>query len=674
MRKMLQFIPVQLTLCLIVGILIGFYFTIELQLLWSIIPVLFVVLLFQGYWKSRNPFKSGYYFITVWLLTISIGILILEMRKPENNKNHYAHYITSSNVSILKIRKELKPGRYYKKYMATVSQVDSVEVEGIVLLNIDKEYQDKIVVGSSILIQSEFKPILPPLNPYYFDYRKYLEKKGVYHQLFVNTNSLKVINSEKSSFLSIADQVRSEVQSKWLQYNLPQEQWSIVNALLLGQRQEISPELLEQYTNAGAIHILAISGLHVGILLLILHWLFKPIERFKYGKIFKFVLILVVLWSYAFIAGLSASVVRAVSMFSAVAIGMTLKRITNVYNTLTISMFFLLLIYPYFLFDVGFQLSYLAVYGIVWLQPMLYKLWIPKWKLIDYFWKLLTVSVAAQLGIIPLSLYYFHQFPSLFFISNLAVIPLLFVVLIGGIFISVISLFVELPILVVQLYGEIIGLINAIVGWVAEQEHFLLKNISISVPMVLGLYVLIIALLKFYEQQVYAKLKLLLFVILGFQLLMFLEKEQLQSHKDLVVFHTSKNSLITHRNGSKLQVYHSMPIETLEAQKFWIQYQIGAYTKNKVFDSIPNVLETPKGAMLLVDSVGVYQGSFKPELVYLRNSPRINMNRLIDSLRPSIIIADGSNYTSYIKRWEETCKQKNTPFHYTGRKGAYIFK
>ena len=156
-----------------------------------------------------------------------------------------------------------------------------------------------------------------------------------------------------------------------------------MNALLLGQRQDISKELTANYSKAGAIHILAVSGLHVGIILWMLSFVLKPLERFKKGKVIKLVLVVLFLWFFAVLAGMSASVTRAVTMFSAIAIGQFFNKRNAIEQSLIFSMFLLLLLKPLFLFDVGFQLSYLAVFGIIWVQPVFYQLWKPKYYIID---------------------------------------------------------------------------------------------------------------------------------------------------------------------------------------------------------------------------------------------------------------------------------------------------
>ena len=167
-------------------------------------------------------------------------------------------------------------------------------------------------------------------------------------------------------------------------------------------------------------------------------------------------------------------------MFTFVAFGMISNRKSNIYYSLITSMFFLLLIKPMFLFDVGFQLSYLAVFGIVWIQPMLSNLWIPKYKLINKIWQLLTVSVAAQLIILPVSLYYFHQFPSLFLLSNLVIIPFLGIILMLGILVIVLAVINLLPQILADFYGTLINMMNQFVSWVGSQEGFLLIDISFS--------------------------------------------------------------------------------------------------------------------------------------------------------------------------------------------------
>src|SRR5690606_4466680 len=383
----------------------------------------------------------------------------------------------SLNTITFRIREILKPNIYYDKYIIDILKIDDLSVSGKSIINLQKDsIGAPLKVDDIFITKTILKDINPPLNPNQFDYRKYLERKYIYHQFFTNKTSLFKVASEKNTFLGIAGQIRNHINIKLKTHPFNPDELAIINALLLGQRLDISEEVYSNYTNAGVIHILAISGLHIGIILLILSSVLKPIELFKHGKLIKTILLIIILWGFAFIAGLSASVTRSVTMFSIVAMAMNLKRPTSIYNTLSISMFALLLVKPMFLFDVGFQLSYLAVFSIVIVDPLLHNLWKPKNKIINFYWRTLTVTISAQIGVLPLTLYYFHQLPGLFFISNFVIVPALGIILGLGILVFFLALINILPVFLVKTYGYIIHLMNRFVGWVSQQEQFLFHD------------------------------------------------------------------------------------------------------------------------------------------------------------------------------------------------------
>ena len=250
--------------------------------------------------------------------------------------------------------------------------MQTAKTRGAVLLNIQRDsLRGQLAIDDQILVNAEFKRVSPPLNPNQFNYKEYLAKQGIHHQLFIDSAAFLQLSNTTSSLVGISGKFRNKVQKSLLKYNFKRDELAVITALLLGQRQEISKELLTDYASAGAIHILAVSGLHVGIILLILSFLFKPLEKIKNGAYLKALCIVLLLWMFAFIAGLSASVVRAVTMFTFLAIGQSLRRKKVVEFSLISSMLFLLIVKPMFLFDVGFQLSYLAVFGIIWVQPKL---------------------------------------------------------------------------------------------------------------------------------------------------------------------------------------------------------------------------------------------------------------------------------------------------------------
>ena len=203
-------------------------------------------------------------------------------------------------------------------------------------------------------------------------------------------------------------------------------------------------------------------------------------------------------------------------MFSFVAYAFYLNRPSNTYNILALSMFFILLVFnPLLLFDVGFQMSYAAVFAIVWIYPLLQKFWNPKKWLLKYVWQLLSVSIAAQIGVLPISLYYFHQFPGLFFISNLLIVPFLGLILGLGIVVIALILLNLAPNILIEIYDSLIGSMNTIIGWVAQQEAFIFKNIPFDTAQLMLSYCLIMALIWVLTKVTFKRTIVLLICLLG---------------------------------------------------------------------------------------------------------------------------------------------------------------
>ena len=415
---------------------------------------------------------------------------------------------------------------------------------------------------------------------------------------------------------------------------------------------------------------MAVSGLHVGIILLILSFVLKPLERIKHGYFIKTIVILLLLWSYAIIAGSSASIVRATTMFSIVAIGLNLKRTSNIYNTLATSIFVLLLIKPSFIFDVGFQLSYAAVFAIVSIQPIIEPLLKPKNKLLNLLWKTLTVTVSAQFGIIPISLYYFHQFPSLFWLSNLVVIPVLGIILGLGLLVITLALIDLLPEFIADIFSFVIRMMNTFFEWIARQESFLFQDISFNIFQVIISYLLIFTIYQFYFNRKAKWVFYSLVLIIGFQANFIFNSNQ-NKGEILYIFHKSKYTIIGKKTDKKLQLYSNLEsVETNTIQRTFAVKNNLTIERPKPLQPIFNLKNK---TLLVVDSLGVYPViNLKIDYVLLTQSPKINLNRLIDSIQPKTIIADGSNYKSYILRWKTTCLKQKIPFYQTGKTGAFI--
>jgi competence protein ComEC len=679
MIKIFKFVPVQLTVFLILGILFGkrLFFPIEQLPLVSTLQLV----IFGGLYFLSEKLQKLHKLVTIcsFSLFFFIGFTSINIEKIENQKNHYSNSKSFSVNQVLPIKieilKKLKPNKFYDKYEAEVLTINDVNYNGKVLLQVKKDSALRsFKVDSKLFLLAEFTPIRAALNPYEFNYKKYLSERLIYHQIIIEKGSFLVLNSNTKSLKGAASKIRFTINEALKKNGFGGEELAIMNALLLGQRQSVSKELLQHYSNAGAIHILAVSGLHVGIIMLLLSFLFKPLHYFKWGKITAMFLVVISLWIYAIIAGLSPSIVRAVTMFTALTIGIYVNKPTNVYNTLFISMLFLLLFNPLFLFEIGFQLSYLAVFSIVWLQPKLYKLIHLKFWFFRKLWQLFTVSLAAQIGVLPLSLYYFHQFPGLFFISNLVIIPFLGFILAFGIAVIFFSVFDVLPKFLGELFQEIINALNTFIAWVSAQERFILSEVTFSLELMLSVYLFLLALVLFVELKQIKYLYATFFVIIGIQSFMFVNKFNNQTENSLIVFNKSRNSLIAERKGNLLKVFST--IDSINEKEYPLKpYLVEANLKDVTFNKLLNIYYFKNETILVIDKDGFYNfKTIKPNIVLLVNSPKINIERMIHLLQPKVIIADASNYKSYINKWAATCIKNKTPFHYTQQKGAFILK
>ena len=670
MKKLLKYLPLHLVVFLIFGIFIQFKTNFcQIGFLKLFLLLLsFSLLLFCIPSKVIRTLLAFFMFFFV-------GISAVFVSNKANYKNYYKSYLTDNNQVTLKVRKVLKSGMYNDKFEADVIQVDTVKTRGTILLNIYKDsFSNTLKVGEILYTKAIFTALNPPLNPHQFDYKLYIAKQGIYQQLFLEKSDYKSVGFDGFSLTGFSAKFRDKIEVALSKYHFQTNELGVIKALLLGQRQDISKDLISDYSKAGAIHILAVSGLHVGIILLILSFIFKPVERFKNGKFIKSILIILILWMFAFIAGLSASVVRAVTMFTFLAIGNAFQRKKVTEFSLIASMFFLLLVKPLFLFDVGFQLSYLAVFGIVWIQPKLYKIYTPTYQIENKIWQLITVSIAAQMGVLPLSLYYFHQFPGLFMLSNLIIIPCLGTILIGGIVIIFMALLGVLPQFLASIYGFVISLMNSFVSWISQKEYFLFKDISLSFLLMTASYVLIILGTSFLIKKSPRKGIYFLVSILLFQSVFLFENYQKNTKKELIVFHKSRKSIVGIRVRGDVKIYHN--IDTLEVKSLNLikTYVIGENMKPIFIKEFLDVFNFKNKDVLVIDSLGVYQlKGLENPIVVLQNSPKINLERLIKSLNPSYIIVDGSNYKSYVKRWKMSSKKLKTLFHYTGEKGAFKY-
>ncbi len=467
------------------------------SLLWSMLSFgIFTALFFHFlYYKYSRPKRVMGFQLGVFLVFSCVGALLIHDAENE--------------LGI----KDLQYGTkfYAKAIVKDVHFSDSSSTINISLLNgyigdtvfdcavgaIIKDKKNEflnILPDDQIFIRGKAQKFFENTNPGAFNYRQYMEENGNYLQIRANT--IKILHRPKWSIWRAVYRVRNYL-ATLLESHLEIRETGVAQALVLGQKQFLETETKQAFAGVGAMHILAVSGLHVGLVFLLFSWLLKPLISLPQGNAIHTVLVIAVIVCYAAITGFSPSVTRASLMFILISLGILLRRVGDTYNTIFASAFLMLIYQPKLLFNIGFQLSYIAVLGIIFIYPKLFKCLEPKRWITSKIWSLLCLAIAAQLVTFPLGLYYFHQFPTYFFITNLVVIPAAFLVLFGGFALFFSSAFTELGFSIIEkcigwLLQKVIWLLNEFIEILYSFPYSSITQIEISLAQLFVLYLFIL--------------------------------------------------------------------------------------------------------------------------------------------------------------------------------------
>ena len=397
--------------------------------------------------RLGTSFRNIFFGCLGFTITFGLGALRFTQNDQSNNPEHLlqnkdsiSHYTATvvSDVTGL------------KNYWKTLVFIDSVKTkkgwtrcEARAFVYIKKDAGEVATsYGDRLLVKGAPAQVRPPSNPAAFDYRNYLALQNIFHQHFTESGDVVRYGHVKSNMI-----YQSAFKAKKAAINIiegaigHQRERSIVMSLLIGERGMLDKEVKQVYSEVGAMHVLAVSGLHVGIVYLLFSTSMGFLKKNKRLKWLFLVICLLALWFYALLTGLSTSVLRAVVMFSIILLGDTLGRRSNIFNNIALAAFLLLLFDPNYLFQVGFQLSFAAVTGIVYLQPKIAGWFHFSHVIPDKIWQLTAVSIAAQLATFPISVYYFHQFPAYFWLTNLLVIPSATVTIVSGVLVLLLGAF-----------------------------------------------------------------------------------------------------------------------------------------------------------------------------------------------------------------------------------------
>lgn len=670
--KPFDFISVKLSSALILGILIGRFLHISIAFAFLILSFsLFLVLLLY----LIEPYRKGIYFgLSILLATNSLGMLAVSIAQPKLWPDHYSK-VSFSEDSIweLQLRRVLKSNTFSERYLFDVRSVNGIESRGILLASTKKDTQLLTYEVDDILLYwGPIRPISPPANPHQFAYDEYMETQGVYDQIQLKDENILKRSKGVKSLRGKAASFQSFILRTLERTSIENKELGVLQAILLGERSNLDATIYENYKNAGAAHILAVSGLHIGIILMLLQALLKPLKALRHGPSIIMSLVVCALWGYAFFTGLSPSVVRAVTMFSFIAYALFLNRPTSIVNILALSVFTILLIHPMFLFQVGFQMSYAAVFAIVYIYPVLMKLWHPSHWFLKKVWQLFSVSLAAQAGVLPISIFYFHQFPGLFFLSNLLIVPFLGILLGLGILVILLSAINILPNSLAVFYNLLLKTMNEVVQWVSEQEPFIFDELSIDALTLLLGYLLVYIIITGIKQQRYGWVLNMAICILSIQLWTFYRTYRSSQKEGLIIVQQMANTGLLYQKGRTLQV---MPQDSTRLESLVSNYAIKEFLGSKQYSPIPNAFSFDGQQWVVIDRSAVYPPkTAKPVVLLMTQSPRIHLERLVTSVQPEMVIADGSNYPADVARWKKTCHKIGLPFYATSEKGAYLLR
>jgi len=688
---MVNWVPyslVRVTLFFVAGILLAIYLpdVIPFRIALSIIGCSAVVYTFLAFRFNRMGWGKIFLGMFGFLLIFFSGYLHLFLKTDSHKADHllYADVPVSIYEAVVRTAPESKT-RSWKIRVEILHVKDSAwkKSRGNVLLYVSKKTMAVIPwkYGDRLLIKGSPAELQPPINPNEFDFKRFLSLRNIYHQHFISGDDVQLIAPvDRKGFTYYALEARAWATEKIKTFIVGEKEQTIAMALVLGVTEGIDTDLLSAYAASGAMHVLAVSGLHVGVIYAIVLLLMRPLGSSTISKWTVAVVSLLCLWIFAFFTGMSPSVLRAVTMFSFIAVARPLGWRTNIYNTLAASAFLLLLYDPYLIMSVGFQLSYLAVLGIVYLQKPLYNLWEIDNKIGDWIWQITCVSIAAQIATFGLSLLYFHQFPVYFLISNLFVIPLSTIILIAGIVLLAASAWTWAATLLGKGITILVQWLNWIVFEVEDWPLSIIQNIHLTALQCWLIMAMLAAILLLFE---YRSIKWLYLSGVLSALLVWTQWTHFTSsvqRREFVVYGISGHSAFEWIDSGRSYFTGD---SALMADQERIKFHIRPHRLERGVEHTTDGVPFAKGG----EGFDLVNWQTKTILLLHENKHRLPQSLKVDFLVVSRnalalkdlprlefkkIILDGSNSRGYISRWKEYAASKHIDLHAVADMGAFV--
>ena len=626
--------------------------------------------------------------LILYLVITSAGMLLTQQSDKSKLKNWYGHFVNDSSKLLLKINEPLVPKTNSYKADAIVEAVINkgiaIPVTGKILLYFAKSIDTGIHYGDKIIMDKPLTWIRNSGNPGAFNYERYTAFQQLYHTAYIGpADFVKTGELDKNFFYDFIYHSRSYILNSIRKYiGGNKNEQGIAEALIIGYKEDLDKDLVQAYSNTGVVHIIAISGLHLGLIYAILLWIFTKTGLIKRQKILSVFLILSFLWLFSLLTGASASVLRSAVMFTFILTGKTFFNSTNGYNALAASAFTLLCWNPYLLWDVGFQLSYLAVFGILWLQQPIYKFWYVKNKILQSAWSLMSVTLAAQVFTFPVCIYYFHQFPSLFLFSNFIAVPLSTIILYGEILVILFSAFTRIALLLGKITHWAIFALNVFIQKCNSLPFSVWDKIYANIYSTWVLYIMVIALCAWFLYKTKTGLKTAFIFLALYAGLMIYARIQINHQQKIIIYNVSRQSAMDFIYKDQFYfVGDSLLLQDALPKNFYLKparISMLLSEARQPFSQLhirENLYQFgPKSVQLIHkdDTLNPAKPPLKVDILLITKSPDLSIMELASHIQPAVVVFDASNPLWKIAKWRSECERLTLRCHSVPEQGAFV--
>lgn len=675
---------VRLIIPFIAGIMIQWYFPLKLVIIFCVLCFSLLLLFILSRGSLFLQFKSNHIVGALLVLAVvSLGMLITFIKDIRNNSNWVGHESGTYSTILLKLHEKPieKPNSFKAEAsLLAIKKDDSlIGTKGAVIVYFKKDINNEALQAGSLIITNKLiQPIKNSNNPGSFNYKRYLLFNGITHQLYVTGKDFLILPNRNKEF-KFLENIKNYVLLT-LQGNITgKKELGLAEALLIGYKADLDKTLLESYTNTGVVHVIAISGMHLALIYWMISLLAKPLLKRRDTLWLYTFIVLFVLWTFSLVAGGAASIIRAAVMFSFMAVGKLFDRNASIYNTLAASAFCLLCYNPYWLWDVGFQLSYAAVLSIVVFYKPIHNLIYVKQKWIDKVWQLIAVTIAAQIFTTPLSIYYFHQFPVYFLITNLLAVPLSSLILISELVLIIFSPIAQVAAILGKITTFLIFALNSFIELVEQLPHALWNGLQINLFQTVCLFMAIgcYSIWFFYKKKSGIWLGFsFLILFLAVRTISFYKASQ---QKKLIVYHVPKLDAIDIITGRS---YYFLGDDTLQKDGFLRNFHVKpSRVLHRVSPSSEIILQQNANVfygkkILLIQQPIYVKGSdtsmLDADIVILSKNPKLYIKDLLQRVKPKQIVISGSNPVWKANYWKRDCDSLKIPIHDVSTDGAFV--